>query len=202
MHNVSWDVVTLPKHLGGLGIKKGLACNKALFAKRVWALCTNSCNAWAETLRKSHSPIRKFLQDPLHANDTTLKVKDTWDKNGNWDLNGLSFVLPRQVCNIIRVTPKPFQSSLNDLPTWNSTSNGQFSTHLAYFLATNLPTETNSQNWKWVWKTHTIPRGMTFLWLACHNCLPTKHHLALKHILNDESCPLYHSNPENHHSYP
>lgn len=54
MHNVSWDVVTLPKHLGGLGIRKSLARNKALLAKRFWALRTNFCDAWAETLRKKY----------------------------------------------------------------------------------------------------------------------------------------------------
>ena len=165
MHNVSWDMVTLPKHLGGLGIRKSLAQNKAILAKRVWPLRTNSYDAWAETLRKEypitysatkrkssvwasiqkaniicdkgtrwlirnresiriwqddwtgHDPICKFLQGPLHANDPSLKVKDTWDTNSNWDLSSISFVLPSQVCDTIRVTLKPFHSSLDNLPT-------------------------------------------------------------------------------------
>jgi len=108
----------------------------------------------------------------------------------------MSFVLPSQVCDIIKATLKPFHSSLDNLPTWNLTFNGQFSNRSAYILATNLPMKTNSQNWKWVWKTPTIPRVMTFLWLACHNRLPTKNHLASKHILNDDSCSLCHLSPE------
>ena len=135
MQNVSWDMVTLLKHLGGLGIRKSLARNKALIAKRVWALRTNSYDAKAKTLRKiypitysatkrksfiwaslhkaniicdkgtrwlirngesicvwqddwtGHDPIHKFLQGLLHANDPSLKVKDTWDTNINWDLS-------------------------------------------------------------------------------------------------------------------
>ena len=54
MHVVNWDIVTLPKHLGGLGIKIIMVRNKALLAKRAWALHTNSPNFWAETLRKKY----------------------------------------------------------------------------------------------------------------------------------------------------
>ena len=77
-----------------------------------------------------HGPLRKFIHGPLYANETSLKVKDTWDTQGNWNLTTLSFLLPTHVQNIIHATPKPFFSTSDDLPTWScspSTIQPQFS---------------------------------------------------------------------------
>lgn len=41
IHLLSWHIVTKPKWLGGLGIKKSLRRNKALLAKCLWHIRTN-----------------------------------------------------------------------------------------------------------------------------------------------------------------
>ena len=41
MHAIGWDVVTKPKHLGGLGISKSMSRNRAFLAKRLWEFRTN-----------------------------------------------------------------------------------------------------------------------------------------------------------------
>lgn len=41
MHAIGWDVVTKPKHLGGLGISKSMSRNRALLAERLWEFRTN-----------------------------------------------------------------------------------------------------------------------------------------------------------------
>lgn len=165
MHVVNWEMDMLPKHLGSLGIKKSMAHNKALLAKRAWALHTNFSDFYAETLRKKypitsnttkrkslvwstiwkakaicekgtrwlirngetthfwlddwtgHRPLRNLLHGHLHTNDLSLKVKDTWDNLGNWLFSNLSFKIPLQILDFIQATPKPFSSSLSDLPT-------------------------------------------------------------------------------------
>ena len=41
LHAINGDVVTKPKHLGGLGLKKSLIRNKSLHTKRAWAIRIN-----------------------------------------------------------------------------------------------------------------------------------------------------------------
>lgn len=100
-----------------------------------------------------NGPLQNLIQGPLHANDISLKVRDT---QGNWNFSILSFVLPNRIHNIIWAMPKPFSSSLADLPMWNLSPNGQFNPHSAYLLASKLPL-TTSYTWNWLWKSHTIP---------------------------------------------
>ena len=142
-----------------------------------------------------HRPLRKFIHDPLHANETTLKVKDTWDAQGNWNLNTLSFLLPTHVQNIIHATLLPFFSTSDDFPTWNCSPNGQFNPNSTYLIAANFTPTSTLPSWSWLWKTHTIPRVWTFLWQACHDHLPTKYNLHNRHILNDNTCPFCLSHP-------
>ena len=222
MHAIGWDVVTKPKHLGGLGISKSMSRNRALLAKRLWEFRTKADTIWADTFRKkypstsnvtkrksltwnsilkaksicdegscwiirngetthfwydnwiSHGPLRNLIQGPLHILNTTMKVKDCWDANRNWNLNALSFALPDQVHDIIRATPRPLLSTLSDLPTWSLSPNGQLNPCTTYLLAANLPLTHNVAAWNWLWKSHTLPRVKTFLWLACHDRLHTK----------------------------
>ena len=42
-------------------------------------------------------------------------------------------------CNIIRATPRPIHSVLNDNPCWNYSPNGQFTSRSAYLISLSLP---------------------------------------------------------------
>ena len=98
--------------------------------------------------------------------------------------------LPDQVHDIIGATPRPLLSTLSDLPMWNLSPNGQFNPRIAYLFAANLPLIHNAAAWNWLWKSHTLPRVKTFLWLACHDRLHTKNQPLKRHVINDDSCPL------------
>lgn len=84
MHAVNWDIVTLPKHLGGLGIKKSMACNKAFLAKQAWALHTNSPNFWAETLRKKYPITSNTIKRKSPAWSSIQKAKVIYEKVTKW----------------------------------------------------------------------------------------------------------------------
>ncbi|KAL0008954.1 hypothetical protein SO802_010456 [Lithocarpus litseifolius] len=114
----------------------------------------------------------------------------------NWTLDNISFALPHSILIIIKATPKPFRSDLDDLLTWDCSPNGKFSTYSAYTLSINLPTSSPGSPWKWIWKTTTLPRIQTFLWLAAHDRLPTRAVLRARQIIQNDECPLCHSNVE------
>ena len=80
MHLKKWSIVTLPKAVGGLGIKRSLPRNKALLAKRAWALRSNNSDPWAITLKckyPSHLPPTKKLSLTWHS---LTKVNHICDK--------------------------------------------------------------------------------------------------------------------------
>lgn len=90
-------------------------------------------------------------------------------------------------------------SDQNDLPTWNHSPNGIFSTSSAYNISLELPNTPSphpNASWKWLSKVRTIPRILSFLWLAYHECLPTKALLHERHILQDNLYPLGHASVE------
>ena len=54
LHLVNWNVVTLPKLYGGLGIFKMRARNEALLAKLCWRIANNPEALWAKTIIKKY----------------------------------------------------------------------------------------------------------------------------------------------------
>lgn len=55
IHLISWNSVTLPKVVGGLGIKTSIHKNKALLAKRLWDIQTHLESFHALMFRKKYS---------------------------------------------------------------------------------------------------------------------------------------------------
>lgn len=95
-----------------------------------------SINFWHENWTGSE-PLRNYIQGPLNACESALTVSEVWDHDKKWSLDKLSFVFPRSISYTIHTTPKPFQSDLADLPTWNLSPNGQFNSNTAYALSKN-----------------------------------------------------------------
>lgn len=54
IHLVNWDIVCLPKNLGGLGIKKASDMNQAMLAKVGWRLFLNDPGLWASMYKEKY----------------------------------------------------------------------------------------------------------------------------------------------------
>ena len=101
-----------------------------------------------------------------------------------------SFCLTQHVVDSIHATPKPLSMDQDNLLAWNFSANGMFSSNSAYTISLNATVTHATPSWKWLWKIPTLPRIITFLWLACHDRLPTKFHLRSRHIFHDDYCPF------------
>lgn len=168
-----------------------LSMAKSIYDKSTRWLIRNGAfiNFWYDNWKGSR-PLRNSIQGPLNMCESALTVSEVWDHDRNWSLDNLSFVLPRSVSDTIYATPKPFQSDLANLPTWNLSPNGQFNSSTAYALSKNSLTIPLTSTWKWIWKTPTIPRIQTFLWLASQEKIPTKVLLNTRQIVQDDTYPF------------
>ncbi|CAN1786030.1 Putative ribonuclease H protein At1g65750 [Linum perenne] len=54
IHNINWETVCKPKHLGGLGLRNARDLNKAFLMKIVWGLVTRPTELWAKVLRSKY----------------------------------------------------------------------------------------------------------------------------------------------------
>ncbi|XP_024171911.1 uncharacterized protein LOC112177904 [Rosa chinensis] len=61
---VNWDIVCLPKSLGGLGVKKATDMNQAMLAKAGWRIFQNDPGLWASIYREKY-----FKNDDLFDKD-------------------------------------------------------------------------------------------------------------------------------------
>lgn len=60
MSYVAWSRVTVPKGLGGLGLRSLKEMNMALVLKIAWKIASGSSSPWAETIQAKYCPITGF----------------------------------------------------------------------------------------------------------------------------------------------
>lgn len=58
---VNWQKVTLPKSLGGLGIRNAREANTSLLGKLVWDVQQNKDKLWVQLLRNRYNVKGNFL---------------------------------------------------------------------------------------------------------------------------------------------
>ena len=81
---------------------------------------------------------------------------------------------------------------------WAETSNGKFSVHSAYTVATRLSSDSNNgtssdmglsrQFWKRLWALPLPHKTRHVAWRACRNILPTKVNLLKRKVVQDNLC--------------
>lgn len=60
MSYVAWSMVTVPKGMGGLGLRSLKEMNMALVLKIAWKVATGTSSPWAVTLQAKYYPITGF----------------------------------------------------------------------------------------------------------------------------------------------
>ena len=63
-HTVNWEIVTLPKEAGGLGISSTRHRNKAILMNQAWHLYSNPTSLWARVLKEKYFPHATVFTSP------------------------------------------------------------------------------------------------------------------------------------------
>ena len=69
---IAWDKVCRPKTLGGLGLRKTGAINKAFQGKLAWKVMTAEDNIWVRIMRAKYLKTHTFLACPPKATDSPV----------------------------------------------------------------------------------------------------------------------------------
>lgn len=99
--------------------------------------------------------------DPTIIND--FSVAQVINEDGDWSYDILEALLPQEILEHIRSTPRPLVANLSDEIFWAATPDGRFSVKSAYELISSNEIEPTSGNWDWIWKIPSLERIRTFV---------------------------------------
>ena len=126
-----------------------------------------------------------ILRDKIHGAllpvESNIKISDCINQ-GFWNLNQISFDLPKDILSSIFGTPFSITNK-EDRLIWGLTKDGKCSIKSIYFWLKNLLNPELFFDLKWIWKIKTYPKIQNFIWQIFLNRIPTRE-LLIKRGLN------------------
>ncbi|GKV15349.1 hypothetical protein SLEP1_g26146 [Rubroshorea leprosula] len=216
LHLISWDKVSVPKSLGGLGIKSAKETNLAAMAKLNWRFFSEKDKLWNSVLIRKYNinshpsilptysspvmrnlkkdcwlfntPLNSILVGPLSRSDEDLRVADVFSCV-DFNSSLISYPLPDTILETIKANPISKIGLGNDSYSWKRSCDGSFSMKVAYLMAKGV-NPNPVMNWNWIWKIHTLPKIQCFIWLLCYERLKTLDLLSRLGIVESNVCPM------------
>ncbi|CAL1413624.1 unnamed protein product [Linum trigynum] len=161
-------------------LRKGCAYNikngkKAKFWTDVWLMQVPLNSVATQTIPE------EFLQ---------RRVAHYWHEDHGWKIDELADYLGAETLETIQAFHFDPMTREEDKLRWNLTTNGSFTTRIAYqALSPPLVPSKSATFWKSIWKLHVPERVRVFIWMAVENKLTTKNIRKFRHLTTDDSCP-------------
>ncbi|CAN1131019.1 Putative ribonuclease H protein At1g65750 [Linum perenne] len=197
-----WSKVMVSKYLKRtengwvLARKKGFSAVWRGLLK-VWPLVNNGLRWSIRNGRSTHFWTDRWVDSGAvlvdHARniqniDSSLLVSQACDEPGVWNLDFLSFVLPRDVMlQVIGMSP-PVERLGADTLVWGLEADGKFSIRSAYLIITENENPESDSMWRHIWTWQGPSKIKHFLWLASHKRLLTNEERSRRHLTNQVLC--------------
>jgi len=127
----------------------------------------------------------------IYIHDTHLTVKDVLTFTGQ-RTEALYTSLPQPVADTINSFHTNFNSTVEDAFIWSHNKNGVYSIKSGYSWLLSLVEPVNvitpHYSWSWIWNLQVPEKFKFFIWLACHDAVPTLSLLQHRHITTSETC--------------
>lgn len=133
--------------------------------------------------------MRKLIEGLLAQHEETQTISEI-HQNGYWNLDKISFDLPRVVVDSIQAIPIQSFGEREDTLMWKFFVDGEFNVASIYLLAITDQPKPPSFSGCWVWGINTLPKIRHFLWLCNHASIPTKQVIKKRGINCTVLCPL------------
>jgi hypothetical protein len=110
----------------------------------------------------------------VDIHDLHLTVKDVFANDGQ-HIQSLYTILPPDITEVINNTKFNFNAAIDDAYIWSHNNNGVYTTKSGYnWILSQSETESYSNTpWSWIWRLKIPEKYKFFVWLACHNAVPT-----------------------------
>lgn len=152
---------------------------------------------WNDKWIPNPSTFRIVTPPNVLSPNATVKELFEPDLKG-WNIPLLEQIISIEEVQLIRSLPISCTNQLDTL-IWRSTTNGIFSVRSAYHLQmesrhlNSVGSSFSSREngfWKKLWGLAVPNVEKNFLWLACHNILPTWKNLMKCKVLQNPECPI------------
>ena len=83
---MSWETITTPKNVGGLGLKSARHMNVALLMNQAWRLQQKSSMLWAQVLKAKYFPRTNLFESDINPRASHIwkvsQVRIKWLRKG------------------------------------------------------------------------------------------------------------------------
>ena len=125
----------------------------------------------------------------VDIHDLHLTIKDVFPFVGQRS-QAFYTILPTEIVEVINNTCLTFNASIDDAYIWPHNNNGVYSTKSGYnwILSQTENENYNNTTWAWIWRLKVPEKFKFFVWLACHNAVPTLSLLNRRNMANSAIC--------------
>jgi len=127
----------------------------------------------------------------IDIHDLQLTIKDVIS-SPTPHTNILYTTLPAEVANHINNLNVRFNDSVEDTFVWSPNINGVYTAKSGYHWllshSNNNNTASASISWNWIWSLRLPEKFKFFIWLACHDVVPTLALLSHRNIAKSDQC--------------
>ncbi|MCH89608.1 putative ribonuclease H protein, partial [Trifolium medium] len=169
-HAVSWDKVTTPKWMGGLGLRNLECMNQACLSKLGWKLFSGADDYWCQIMRGDGRDIEAWNHVWIEENLVLMqhitipqdlqgaKVCDLVDENGCWNWNLMRDWMPLDLQHKIAAILPPHIDNGSDELAGAGGKSTEFSVSSMYYKLRGYSIDGANTIWSKIWKLHVPER--------------------------------------------
>ncbi|MCH81648.1 putative ribonuclease H protein, partial [Trifolium medium] len=173
-HAVNWNMVTLPKWMGGLGLRK-LEVVKGKYGVHDFsndiAIKPSASSLWKGLVKiERSSNAQHNLLYNVPAQLQGARVRDLVDVNGSWNWQLLETWIPETIMNKIAAIPPPCEENGSDEPVGICNNSNGYSVTAMYEQMCGTVRDNADSIWIKVWNLNVPERVRCFVWLGGDWC--------------------------------
>lgn len=173
-------------------IWRGIWSSQAIIARGYrWRIGdSNAISVWKDPW--IHDPRNLFIQSPMPPNLQPLKVSDLFVPFTTvWNTTLLHDIFNDRDIHEISSLPISHLGGA-DTRIWHFSRDGNYHVKSGYRIAMSLTqvhgTSMDPKFWKLIWSIKIPPKGCSFMWKACRDCLLNRFKLQMRGIQIAPTC--------------